>query len=126
MCRQHLLGEHVELHMMVGSIEKGKSIQGHIDRKQIQTNIIQTRHDEIVKEMFKRGYNHKSLMNYKDELNLGIIYRNEMLSELWKRYTGCRMRMIQRNTYKIIENYTHNEVVRKPASKTHRIKSDTS
>lgn len=26
MCRQHLLGEHVELHMFVGAINKGTSV----------------------------------------------------------------------------------------------------
>ena len=26
MCRKHLLGEHVELHMLLGTLKKGKSI----------------------------------------------------------------------------------------------------
>ena len=28
MCRKHLLGEHVELHMLLGSMRRGKSIEG--------------------------------------------------------------------------------------------------
>lgn len=28
MCRKHLLGEHVETHMLVGSLRKEKSVQG--------------------------------------------------------------------------------------------------
>ena len=31
MCRKHLMGEHVEIHMLIGSMRKGKSIKGFID-----------------------------------------------------------------------------------------------
>ena len=36
MCRKHLLGEHVESHMFVGSINKRRSIQGHIEKGQVE------------------------------------------------------------------------------------------
>lgn len=32
MCRQHLLGEHVECHMFVGAILKGISLSGYIKK----------------------------------------------------------------------------------------------
>ena len=31
MCNQHLLGEHVEMHMFVGTLNKNKSIQEQYD-----------------------------------------------------------------------------------------------
>ena len=30
MCRKHLLGEHVELHMLLGSLRRGKNIEGFL------------------------------------------------------------------------------------------------
>lgn len=60
MCRKHLLGEHVELHMFVGSINKGINIQTYIDTNLCEPNSIRSRHEELVKEMISRGYNHKS------------------------------------------------------------------
>lgn len=60
MCRQHLLGEHVEIHMLVGSLSRNKSIQGFIDKGLIEPMAIVARHDEIVQEMSRRGYNHRS------------------------------------------------------------------
>jgi hypothetical protein len=60
MCRKHLLGEHVEIHMIIGAIKKNKNLQGFFDKKLIEINSIITRHDELVFEMIKRGYNHNS------------------------------------------------------------------
>jgi hypothetical protein len=60
MCRQHLLGEHVEMHMVVGSINKGRSIRGYLDGRLIDPRIIQARHDELADEMERRGHRHKS------------------------------------------------------------------
>ena len=39
LCRKHLLGEHVELHMLVGWIIKGKSIQGYLDTVNIKKSL---------------------------------------------------------------------------------------
>jgi len=33
MCRKHLLGEHVELHMLLGSLRRGKNIDGFLAGK---------------------------------------------------------------------------------------------
>ena len=43
MCRQHLLGEHVEMHMVVGSINRGKSITGYTSNGLLDTRHIQHR-----------------------------------------------------------------------------------
>jgi len=58
MCRNHLLGEHVELHMLVGSINKGMNLDGYDGI--IEPSKIKERHGKLVVEMERRGYNHKS------------------------------------------------------------------
>ena len=40
MCRNHLLGEHKELHQAVGSILKNKSLKGHLEKGQIEIHNI--------------------------------------------------------------------------------------
>lgn len=63
MCRQHLLGEHVELHMFVGSLERQKRIDGFMAQDQLEPQSIHARHEVLVAEMTRRGYNHGSPMN---------------------------------------------------------------
>jgi hypothetical protein len=60
MCAQHLLGEHVELHMIVGAINKGKSLEGFYSAGLIDTRVIVARHEQLVAEMIARGMKHKS------------------------------------------------------------------
>ncbi len=60
MCRQHLLGEHVEHHMFMGSIVKGLDMSGYLKLNLLEPASLFKRHDELVDEMGKRGYNHRS------------------------------------------------------------------
>jgi hypothetical protein len=60
MCRQHLLGEHVETHMMVGSLRRGNRMEGFYERGLIDTRLIRLRHEALVIEMAQRGYHHAS------------------------------------------------------------------
>jgi len=62
MCRRHLLGEHLEMHMFVGTILKGLSIKGYIDKGLVNPALIKIRHDELAAEMTRRGWNHKTPM----------------------------------------------------------------
>lgn len=90
MCRQHLLGEHVELHMFVGSINKGTRIQTYIDTNLCEPNSIIDRHSILVKEMLKRGYNHKSplpLFEYDDNTKIDVV---KSYAELLKRCDKCQ------------------------------------
>lgn len=90
LCRQHLLGEHKELHQLVGSLRKGKSIRGHLDKGQVEVHSISKRHKELVKEMSARGYKHKSpLKSYKSfKAGKVDILKNE--AELERRCKNCR------------------------------------
>lgn len=60
MCRQHLLGEHVEHHMFVGTIQRGKSLDGYIADNLMEPASLSRRHAELVEEMQRRGMRHKS------------------------------------------------------------------
>ena len=63
MCRKHLLGEHVEIHMLLGSLERGRSIDGFVSRGLIEVVSMRSRHDSLAAEMEKRGYSHKSTLS---------------------------------------------------------------
>jgi hypothetical protein len=92
MCRQHLLGEHNEMHMFIGTIKKGTSIKGYVEKSLVETNNIQKRHDELVYEMSFRGYNHYSPLQYVDQLNLGYVNEIQSLSYLLERCERCTQR----------------------------------
>jgi len=61
--RQHLLGEHVELHVLFKVItEDGAGWRNHPERKRWEGHLpaLVRRHDMLVEEMERRGYNHQS------------------------------------------------------------------
>lgn len=67
--RQHLLGEHHELHTMWSVItRKLKGYSRHPETIKWSKNLpgLRKRHDEQVGEMQKRGYNHKSPLKIGD------------------------------------------------------------
>jgi hypothetical protein len=90
LCRKHLLGEHVELHMLVGCIRKGISIKGYIEGKLADPQLIIKRHNELVAEMKRRSYKHKSkLPGFKCGLK-GKISISANMKELSRRCKECR------------------------------------
>jgi len=64
MCRQHLLGEHLEMHMFVGAIKSGISIEGYITNGLVNPRAIKERHDQLAEEMVRRGYRHQSSLEF--------------------------------------------------------------
>lgn len=92
LCDKHLLGEHVEMHMFVGTIQKGKSLAGYIDGGLVETDKINRRHDELVVEMLKRGMNHQSPLPKIKLPRQGTINVSGNLVELSKRCPDCRRR----------------------------------
>lgn len=93
LCRKHLLGEHLELHMFLGTIKKGVSIKGFVKNGLIDTSKLEQRHNELVEEMANRGYKHKTPLSYKDNLHIGKIDTNNSINELNKRCKDCRERI---------------------------------
>lgn len=63
MCSKHLLGEHVELHMFVGSMRKKVSMRGYLDKNLLEPLSMDSRHTAIVEELATRGVRHQSPLN---------------------------------------------------------------
>ena len=68
LCRQHLLGEHREIHAIWSIITKNK--KGYINHPETirwkgKLKALYKRHEDIVKEMINRGYNHNSPLDKK-------------------------------------------------------------
>lgn len=96
LCRKHLLGEHVENHMFIGCIKKGTSLKGYIDKGLVEVHNIKKRHDELVNEMIKRGYNHKTDLKEFICKDSGYVDSEQNIKELYRRCPECRKR-IERN-----------------------------
>ena len=60
MCRKHLLGEHVELHMMAGHLRLNRKVDGYVRNNCVQPKSIGARHKALAAEMIRRGYKHAS------------------------------------------------------------------
>lgn len=63
LCRNHLLGEHRELHAMwtvITEEKKGYSKHPETLRWVGKLNAMYSRHEDLVEEMINRGYRHKS------------------------------------------------------------------
>jgi len=92
MCNQHLLGEHVEIHSFVGTINKTRKLyegyRGLVDVKKLWS-----RHEEIVEEMTRRGMNHNSpLPGIKPIVFESTVNVEESKKELMRRCELCRAR----------------------------------
>jgi len=97
LCRKHLLGEHVEHHMFVGSISKGKSVNGFLRDGLLEPKTLQSRHAQLAVEMVERGYNHKSPLVDVDTSHLadGKIDINRNIQDLRHRCEECAKRIDQ-------------------------------
>ena len=96
MCRRHLLGEHCEIHMIVGSILKKKQLDGFVDKNCLEFRSIGPRHEALVAEMLRRKYKHNSFLPefVEFEATEKVVYsrvdRRASLIELRRRCPECR------------------------------------
>lgn len=90
MCNKHLLGEHYELHMFIGCINKSKNLNGYLNKGLLETHNLRKRHKEIAKEMKRRGFNHFSALSYYKIKKLGKINKKKNLRELRERCLDCK------------------------------------
>lgn len=60
LCRRHLLGEHVELHMLLGAMRRGTNLRGFLEGGLIDPRRLYERHEQLAREMERRGYHHRS------------------------------------------------------------------
>jgi len=97
LCRQHLLGEHRELHTLVGTIRHSsnpkRTLRGFFENKLIELHNLRNRHEQLVFEMEKRKYNHQSpLPEDLDKLiwSEGVVDKEYNLKDLRERCIECR------------------------------------
>lgn len=99
LCDRHLRGEHVETHMFLGTLRKGRSLKGYIDRGLVEVSRIAERHDRLAVEMVSRGDRHASPLEPEFPLPVaGEIDQEESLRELSRRCEECRRRIEARRS----------------------------
>jgi len=79
MCRQHLLGEHVEIHMFVGTLSRGKSVKGYLEKGLLEVHNLYWRHEELVEEMKRRGTVHPWTINGNLQKSGGLLTEKRIL-----------------------------------------------
>ena len=106
LCRQHLLGEHNEIHKHKHNFVKHHSIAKRISPVvQIEPDNMEKRHNELVDEMIKRGYNHNSPYSLPDLSYLKLIERfakidiNNSIIDLINRCPECAKRINEKVIY---------------------------
>jgi len=92
MCDQHLLGEHVELHMLTGTLQRGKSVAGYVRDGLVELHRIRSRHRALVAEMTRRGMNHQSPLPEFPRSRGGAVDPDVSRRELHRRCARCRAR----------------------------------
>lgn len=103
LCRKHLLGEHVECHMFLGSMRTKMKLDGYIDNNLFEVDQLFYRHLELSQEMEDRGYKHKSPLNLGIYVERRKLYKNvkidmeQSLNDLINRCPECRKRMEELN-----------------------------
>ena len=90
MCRQHLLGEHVELHIMVGTLRAGKRMDGYYTKGLVDVRLILGRHGQLVREMEARGMAHRSSLPPFPDVRAGAVDAAASAVELARRCPACR------------------------------------
>ena len=92
LCRQHLLGEHNELHKLVGCLRKGRSIEGYLEKGLVELHSIRTRHAALVKEMKRRNYRHQSPLGKFPASCRGYVNLQQSYNDLKDRCPNCSLK----------------------------------
>lgn len=103
LCNQHLLGEHKEIHQLIGSLRNGKSIRGYVQNGLVDVNAAFMRHFHLACEMVERGMNHHSSISAQDARMMGHFCRvskdcgsvdvNKSYDDLKSRCAECKRRI---------------------------------
>jgi len=97
LCRNHLLGEHRELHAVWSIITRNKQgYKNHPETRRWRGKLaaLYIRHESLVREMARRGYRHNSPLNSDlavgdDGQDLLLDSIDEQLAILESRNCGC-------------------------------------
>jgi len=92
MCRQHLLGEHFEIHKLIGNLRNSRRWGESLASKGfLEPQNALRRHDKLVGEMLKRKFNHQSPLDICGvKLPLGKVDVKKSVQDLKKRCKECR------------------------------------
>lgn len=94
LCRNHLLGEHKEVHMLAGCVRRGKTLGRYITDGLVDPTRLDERHEQLVEEMARRGYNHQSpLQDHTYHGSPGCVDPVANLDDLADRCPACRARI---------------------------------
>lgn len=103
LCRKHLLGEHVELHMLAGSLIRKKTLDGFARDGLIEPSALPARHEALAAEMLARGYRHQSplptdaamaaLADYPPHIREALVDTGHSRTDLMARCPDCAARM---------------------------------
>jgi len=99
LCRNHLLGEHRELHAIWSILTKHKKGYSHhpeVLRWNGRLKALYLRHQKLVSEMGKRGYRHNSPLDKKLATGLAkqdihVNSYEDQLRNLSKKKCGCAL-----------------------------------
>lgn len=69
LCRRHLLGEHVELHMLMGHLRRGRRLGKFVAHNCVEPQSVVERHRLLVAEFKRRGYYHHSPLTGRPRLD---------------------------------------------------------
>lgn len=102
LCRNHLLGEHRELHAIWSILtkrKKGYSRHPETLRWKGKLKALYLRHGSLVKEMAKRGYAHRSPLDRKKARGAArqtsfLVSKREQLKLLRSKKCACRIQGI--------------------------------
>ena len=97
LCRKHLLGEHVELHMCAAHLKLRRCIDGWVDGNCLEPASIGIRHTALAEEMVRRGYKHASPLTQPviaaHQRPWATVDKPAALAELKRRCPECAGRM---------------------------------
>lgn len=83
LCRQHLLGEHRELHGLWNILtQKKKGYSRHPETRRWEGKLaaLYTRHEALVREMERRGYAHRSPLDRR--LAVGVAIQDKYVDSV--------------------------------------------
>ena len=105
LCDKHLLGEHVEMHMFLGTLKKGIKVNGYLRNNLFEPSLLFTRHSELAIEMKERGFNHNSGLStlefmqefskLGDDIKWHEINRQKAFNDLLTRCPMCFARYLK-------------------------------
>ncbi len=95
LCRQHLLGEHFEIHKAVGNLRhSGKWAESLTQKGFLEPQNFKKRHNELVAEMLKRGFNHNSPLDISNiNLPIGNVDIKKSIKDLKERCDKCKNKL---------------------------------